>query len=151
MVLDRAGCSVAEQVAQLAGDVPVVDVERGDPAAEAAEQALQVLGPVVQVLRHKVLAGLVAGQRRARGVQPEPAIGQVAGQAAGSVHQLGERPPDVAVHDGGPVRYLPCGVLDQTRDVELDHQPARDRHLRCRGDRSVGRAPRAAITTGPTR
>ena len=49
---DRLDVGVLEDVAQLVGDVPVVDVDRDEPRLERAEERLDPLGAVPAVDRH---------------------------------------------------------------------------------------------------
>ncbi len=93
---DRGGPRIVEQVAQLLGDVAVVDVERRDTGLERAEHRLEVLVAVVQVDREVVLAALVAGELRPLGVHAEPGVDQVVGQAPRALGHVGPREPAVA-------------------------------------------------------
>ncbi len=80
-----------QQVAQLVGDVAVVDVERGDPRLERAEHRLEVLVAVVQVDAEVVLPALVVGQVGTLDVAPEALAEEVVGQPPGALGDLSPR------------------------------------------------------------
>jgi hypothetical protein len=82
--------SVGEEVGQLVVDVPIVDVERGDPGPVRAEQSLQVLRPVVQVQGEMV-------------VRRFPRLGDGAPAAQAVVVQDLRQPP-------APLGHLPPGA-----------------------------------------
>src|SRR3546814_987169 len=56
LVDDGSGPGVLEQVAELLGDVAVVDVERRDPSLVGAEHCLDVLVAVVEIAGEVILA-----------------------------------------------------------------------------------------------
>jgi hypothetical protein len=119
VVLDRGGPAVKQQVTQLLDAVPVVDVDRRQPAAERAKQSLEVGGAVVQVLGQEVLPGLVPAQEIPFPVSAQAVIIQEAGQAAGPVHQLGVAQRALVPGDRGPFRHQLGSGLDEAGDREL--------------------------------
>ena len=52
---DRRCCAVGQDVAELVGDVAVVDVHRGAAGLRRAQHALEVLVPVVEVERDVIV------------------------------------------------------------------------------------------------
>ena len=95
---DRRGACVGQEVAQLCGDVPVVDVERGDARLERAEHRLEVLVAVVQVDPEVVLPALVAGQVGALDAAAQPVVDEHVGQPAGPLGDRSPGQPAVAEH-----------------------------------------------------
>ncbi len=100
---DGGGGAVSEDVAELVGHVPVVDVDGGAPGLGSAEHALEVLVAVVKVERH-----LVVGRLPRRPVR-QPAMGAEAGldehlrQASGPVGDLRPGQSTIPPHDAVPI------------------------------------------------
>ena len=93
---DGRGAGVVEQVAQLLGDVAVVDVERRDPGLERSRASLEVLVAVVEVDGQVVLAATrVRRARRARCGTPSP--WPTSSSPAGRVRSVTSRPGQPAV------------------------------------------------------
>ena len=88
---DRA--RVVDQVAQLAGDVAEVDVDRDGPQLEGGEHRLDV-GDVVAQDDPDVVPG------------PDPRVAQVVGQAVDPLGELGEGAPLRPAHQRGVLRHL---------------------------------------------
>jgi hypothetical protein len=109
---------VLEDVAQLVGDVPVVDVDRDEPRLERAEERLDPLGAVPPVDRHL---------RTRLETQTE----QVVGNAVRTVVELCERPARRAGDERLAVRRRVDDDLEEIGEVER-RPPGRDGHASIR-------------------
>ncbi len=144
---DRRRPGVVEQVAQLLGDVAVVDVERGDAGLQAAEHRLEVLVAVVQVDGEVVLAGLVAGKVGPLGVAAEPGADEVVGQPVGALGDVGPGQPAVAEHEALGVGAQGGDAVEHRAEIGLSTAP---RFLGHGGERYEPPPPDANRPTGPT-
>ena len=108
--LDDGGFDVGvlEDVAQLVGDVPVVDVDRDEPGFERPEERLDPLGAVPAVDRHL---------RTGFETQTE----QVVGEAVRALVELRERPARRAGHERLAVRHSVDDDLEEIGEVERRH------------------------------
>jgi hypothetical protein len=150
---DRTGGAVRQQVVELVGDVPVVDVDGRAPGLGGAEHALEVLVAVVQVQRHVVLQrdpAVLVGPLLA---EAQAGIAQDGGQPSGAIGDLGPRQPTVPPHealpvgDGGRNGLVQGGEVQLFGDVEDGHRVRNVRHryarlAPCRPSSSPG-PPRA--------
>ena len=89
VVNQGARSRIREQILQLAFDVAEVDIEGGNSRLEGTEQRLDEFVSVVRVEAQQVLAHLVAGQRGALGVAPQPLRVQIRGEMVRSLDRLG--------------------------------------------------------------
>ena len=119
----RDEVGVVEQVAQLVGDVPVVDVDRHRARLEASEHRLDPLGPV-----DRVDADVLAGPHA------DVARGSCANRFARSSSSP-ERQAPVAGDERDAVGHGVGDELEQVREVEL--------HARCTLERT---GPRTIVT-----
>ena len=111
---DRLDVGVLEHVAQLVGDVPVVDVDRDEPRLERAEERLDPLGAVPAVDRH-LGAGL------------ETQTEQVVRDAVRALVELPERPARRAGDQRLTVGHRVDDDLEEIGEVER-RPAARRRH-----------------------
>jgi hypothetical protein len=115
----RPGRGVVEQVAQLIGDVAVVDVERSRPRLPCSEHPLEVLVAVVEVQGDVVVHRLPARTRSELGAEPDAGVEQHAGQSAGAVSDVGPAQSSVPEHQAVAVGMGGGDRLGDHSDVQL--------------------------------
>jgi hypothetical protein len=101
---------VAVEVLKLAGDVPVVHIDRDGPDLEAGQHGLDVLGAVGQ-LRPDPVTG------------PDAGGDQVVGEPVGPLVELGIREPALPRDHGLDVADLVGDALEQVRQIQLHRRP----------------------------
>ncbi len=99
MVDERRRVGIVEQIDELVLDVPVVDVERGDPGLERPEHRFEVLRTVVEVDPEMVLAGLPIGEGGALAAAPEAAGEQEVRETAAALGDVRPAETPIAMHD----------------------------------------------------
>jgi hypothetical protein len=119
VVDDHRRLTVVQQLQELVGHVPVVDVERDEPGLVGAEHALEVLGTVPEVEGDVVLARRRAVERRTLGVAAQPESVQERSQPPGPLGQLAPGEPSLAGDEALPIRVCGRQRLVRPRQAQL--------------------------------